>query len=915
MSERRIHTFPEGNSFVSYNQNVDRLTIGNTIGLVKMINIEDPDKDPISIDIMENITSLCQHGHSVAAATISGVLELLEIRTPSSRQTVFRSPLPLRAAIFINDGTRLACGGDDTKLIIIDLTAENKAIEINIPDQLVDVSYNHTGELLAVSLSNGDVLVYSATNDEPRLVELLPKIGVPKIHTSMDEVDYNGENQDELVCTRTSWTTKGDYLLVPSISNSIKLYARANWLEPAGDFPLSNNKIVDYLLNGSALIVAYTNGEIVVYDFKTKRELKRTAVDLDGYYLIDIHVYRRNAFLGTSKGEIIELSNFIPTSNNAMSYLFDEAEESENEDEGEDVEEDEEGDAADILREEENIKSRKVMLHNEDSMLLDADDEDDEHVHQLGGAKRTLLDLEEEKGASDIGSDDALDNFQDAEELDALFGDNTYSHKKARFTSNRNGSHKPFTTTTASTSFSTYNEKEVVPYSPGGTPWHGDRRYLSMNSIGYVWITKYADLTSKSVTVSLFDRAVHKDYHLTDTDEYDLCSLNKLGILLGVSGYSTKHQANNGKIYFRFHRDNFDAWEKQIPLHSGEYVTNISLTHQQPDEDERRLNEETKIIVGTSFGYVRIYNLYGLCLHIMKLAPVVATMSSSKGIVFIINQLGNNIFGASILNTETNITFLQQNSVLPLKQSPTNSTVPLIKGMFFNENGDPCLVAGIDDTLLVMTGWRESNNARWVPLLNCHEAITEGGKNPNKKNWKCWPLGLYEENLLCLILKNNSQYPGFPLSLPIEINIQVPVNVKEDTRNDKKDDDGDEDGEEKENTTAGQLDLEESYIRALTMGKLVNDSYIEEAEGEGEETEKLMDAIQNYAVQFDGSLLKLFAGAVQNEQLKRAFSIARMIKSEKALTSALKICERMDQAKLGFRIGELRNALFDDDGL
>lgn len=909
MSERRIHVFPEGNSFVNYNHNVDRLAIGNTIGLIKMINIADPDRDAISIDILENITSLCQHGHSVAAATTSGVLELVDVRSPANRTTVFRSPLPLRGAVFVNDGTRLACGGDDTKLTIVDLSAENRATDISLPDQLVGVSYNHASELLAVSLSNGDVLVYSVTNEVPRLVESLAKIGVPKINTSMDEVDFNDEHKEELISSTLAWTIKGDYLLVPSISNSIRLYARANWLEPAGEFPLSNQKIVDYVLNNSLLIVLFANGEIVVYDCQKQKELKRYSLTLDGYFPVDIHVHGHDVFVGTSKGEIIILDDFEPqvAASTAMSFLLDEAEESDNEEENE---EDEDEDSEDILRHEEDIKSRKVMLHNEDSMLLDGEDDDDiNHV----GAKRTLLDLEEEEGADDIRADDGLDDLEDAEELDALFGDNTYSRKKARFA---NGHGSNGSVRQSSTSITTYNEKEVAPFSPGGTPWHGDRRYLSMNAVGYAWITKYAELTSKSVTISLFDRAVHKDYHLTDTDEYDLCSLNRLGILLGVSGYASKHQVNNGKVYFRFHRDNFDAWEKHIPLHSGEYITNISLTQQQPDEDERRVNEEAKIIVGTSFGYVRIYNLYGLCLSIMKLSPVVATMSSSKGIVFIINQLGNNMYGASIINLESNINFIQQNSILPLKQSPNNATIPLIKGMFFNENGDPCIVAGIDETLLVMTGWREPGNARWVPLLNCHEAITEGGSNPNKKNWKCWPLGLYEENLLCLILKNNSQYPGFPLSLPIEITIQIPVNIKE--RKEKKrgagDDFSDNENDENDKTNnSEQPDLEESYLRALTMGKLANDNYNEEAEAEGEETEKLLEAIQNYAIQFDGSLLKLFAGAVQREELKRAFSIARMIKSEKALTSALKICERMDQAKLGFRIGELRNALFEED--
>ena len=94
-----------------------------------------------------------------------------------------------------------------------------------------------------------------------------------------------------------------------------------------------------------------------------------------------------------------------------------------------------------------------------------------------------------------------------------------------------------------------------------------------------------------------------------------------------------------------------------------------------------------------------------------------------------------------------------------------------------------------------------------------------------------------------MILKNNSQYPGFPLPLPIELEVELPIKIK---------------FEEDE--------AEENFLRSLTLGKLISDSLNDELPGEIEEDE-VMERLNQYSMLFDKSLLKLFGNLVKKVNL------------------------------------------------
>ncbi|RCK55861.1 DNA polymerase alpha-binding protein [Candida viswanathii] len=845
MAPKKISAFPDGNSYVHYNSSLNRLVIANSEGLIKIFNIDDAESEPISIDILDNVTSVTSHDDkNLVLTTTEGKLELVDLVSNASKGVLYRSELPLRDTVFINQGNRVLCGGDENKLVIVDLQTteeDNKVTNVTLPDQLLNVAYNYAGELASVSLSNGDVQIYSVVNEEPNLLHTIKSVLPSKIHVSMDKVDFNEEHHDELLSTSTAWSQNGQYLLVPTVDNQIHVYDRQNWDTVIKKFNNDRGRIVDFKLLSLGKLAILSLNVYKVYDFDSGKLIHEDDFEFDeDAYPLNLDWKEGGLFVGSTNGESLQLENVVLKAGgrDVLTSLFVSDAEDDEEDEGNDTDtllrkSDDEQDIADLETEDigrHKKRRNNLKLHEEDDLIIDEDD-------------------------GDLGLDEPV------------------SRNGKGYRSN---GHKRF----KSSSPAVVVPAKIKPYSPGSTPFENkgaaiDRRYLTMNNIGYAWIVqnKEAGNTSStnnnSITVSFFDRSLHSEYHFTDFHSFDLASMNQRGILLGSSA--------SGLIYYRSHSEaTNDQWERKLPLLTGEYITSICITDLK--------SAYNTIVVGTSLGYLRFFNQFGVCINIMKVLPVVSLIASATSNLFMINQVSHNVYSYLIIDINQEYKYIQHNAQMPLRD-----TVPLIKGIFFNEFNDPCIVGGEDDTLLVLHSWRDTQNAKWVPILNCHLVLTEYGSNENKRSWKCWPLGLTNEKLNCLILKNNNQYPGFPLPLPIELDIELPIKL----------------GHEED-------EAEENFLRSLTMGKLVSDSLNDDLSADVDEDE-VMERLNQYSILFDKSLLKLFGEACKESKLGKAFSIARLIKTDKALLAASRISERMEFMTLATKIGQLRELLVDID--
>lgn len=880
MLQSRIPAFLDGNSIVDYCASVGRLVVGNSEGLIKVFDTSEPDLEPTAIDSIENLTALSLHSNKLLVANTAGSLELINIDKNESTGVIYRSELPIRDAVFINEGKRILCGGDDNKLTIIDHRDGNAISSVPVPDQIVNLSYNPTGEVLSVSFSSGDIQLYSVINEVPNLLETISSVLPLKIHTSLDTIDYVDEHKEELISTRTNWTIDGESLLVPTSLNSICVYDRKDWTKTGKEFRDGDAAvhIVDYQIsaNGKHLAVLYKDASAKVFDFNTSELVSSlTLSGLKENLPTNLTWNGPDLYIGTTNGQIVAIKDLslkeIEPSHNSKSVnllFLDEAEES-----------GDEGNETDDLLRDSDLESRPpkngVGLHNEDSMIIDEDDDKENDFPYFNKSVDDVLDDRRSRKRQKSNGHVVIKTPSQFEPAPAV--------------------------------------EDLKPYSPGSTPWSSSdagststsRRYLSMNSIGYTWAVKTysndSDLSQQSITVSFFDRTNNKDYHFIDYQLYDLCSVNERGAVFANSGYKQSDNKNKGQLFYRHHSSVTDSWDRTIPLLKGEHITSVSLTNSNGSSD----GSSAIIVLGTNFGYVRFFNLYGVCIKLIKTTPVVTLISSSSSTLFLVNQVSHNVHSYSVIDIRQDYKFIQQDVLLPLRKSLTSLTAPLIKGIFFNEYNDPCLVPGNDDTLIILSGWRETGNARWIPLLNCHNVITEYGTSESKRRWKCWPLGLYRDQLSCLILKNNDHYPAFPLPLPIELDIKIPIMTakkKEKSVADELDDDADENFSRVE-----EEDPEEQFLRASTMGKIVNDS-LNDGDHE-EDNDEIMERLQNYSMIFDKSLLKLFANACQESRLNKALSVVRLIKNDKALLAASKIAERFEFMNLASKIAKLREDL------
>ena len=466
------------------------------------------------------------------------------------------------------------------------------------------------------------------------------------------------------------------------------------------------------------------------------------------------------------------------------------------------------------------------------------------------------------------------------------------------------------------------------PFSPGATPFGGnDRRYLTMNGIGYVSTVRNSE--QYSITVSFFDIGKYNEYHFEDLFGYDLCSLTELGTLYAHSKL--------GQVYYRPHDSIYSSWTKLIPLKSGERITAIAATPK-------------RVIVGTSLGYIRFFNPFGLPVSIEKMSPIVA-IAAQEYKVFIVHYSPYHGISYSLCEYSPNKSlYFQKEAPLPLALPNLSNDYPStgiedidrdildmeyeafnplgIKNLFFSTYGDPCIF-GHDNVLLILDRWRSALESRWVPILDTDFEIWKAagkGRDSGGIDVHAWPLGLSFDTLSCILVKGKRFWPEFPLPLPSEMAVRVPVLVKSQLLEENKTSlQGDKDENENENgldDSLGNADddkvankelevpvsmaAEEEFIRSTVLASLLKDTLENDGEIYGNEG----DILTSLNGARDKSLLRLFAVACTNQDSDKAMSIARELRQDRALAAAAKIAERAEMLTLIKRVNDLRETRF-----
>lgn len=525
-----------------------------------------------------------------------------------------RCSLPIRDVTISPDGIWCAVASDELVVKVVK-TNDNGSIMF-LREQLKPVkhlAFDPTSKYIALSCTDGIIYVYSLVNDEPELVR------------KVDGLIRTLDTEDE-ISSKVVWHPDGRAFAAPTATRDIQVMSRNDW-ENQRSFTNGHTGDIMALAwspNGAMLVSAGADRKIVLWQTSTQKVI--ATYDYANVMGISWHPTKNLLSFSNMDGEIYIYNDFVPAEHTNLlklplqpaPFIHDPL--------------------ADL-----SANARKAILGQKDVPLR--------------GVRRGTPDsLDDILGSDIMGEEDDFVIDDDGAGYAGLNGNGKRPNGDIGEAGN-----------VAKRRVQSWEPQYHESFQPGSTPWRGNRKYLCLNLIGFVWTVDQD--THNTVTVEFYDHEFYRDFHFTDTFLYDKACLNENGTLFSCP--SDKDQP--ATILYRPH-ETWTArsdWRTQLP--KGEEVTAISLS-------------DSFITVTTSANYVRIYTLFGIPYRVyrQKSSPSV-TCASWRDYVL---TLGNGPVGAdgnakllySIHNIKRDEICQNEDTVaLPDGES--------VKSVFFSDNG------------------------------------------------------------------------------------------------------------------------------------------------------------------------------------------------------------------------------------
>ncbi|KAL2066228.1 hypothetical protein VTL71DRAFT_2299 [Oculimacula yallundae] len=822
MRGRPAHT--RGPTFLSYTPDGTKLiTVGsnNTVRVYKT----GFDGEPTNIDdCPEQNTGVASTNDFFVLGSEDGNISKFSLETMTYEKYLTRCSLPIRDVTLSPNGQWCAVSSDELVVKVVKITEMGSVMSLREqPKPVKHLSFDPSGKYIALSCTDGIVYIYSLLDDTPDLVR------------KIDGLIRLAETEDE-ICTKVVWHPDGRAFASPTATRDIQVMSRGDW-ENQRSFSNGHNGDITALAwspNGAMLVSAGKDRKVVLWETKTQKVI--ATYDYANVMDIAWHPTKNLLSFTNTDGEVYIYNEFVPEEHANLVRLPLQP--------------------APFIHDplsEISANSRRPVLNG----LKDIPDR---------GVRRGTPDSLDDILGSDIMGDE--DDF-------------VVDDDGAGYALGLNGNGKRPNGNQISGPISKRRNQNWEPhyhesFQPGSTPWRGNRKYLCLNLIGFVWTVDQD--THHTVTVEFYDHEFHRDYHFTDTFLYDKACLNDIGTLFSCPS----HDDTPATIFYRPHETWTSRSDWRTPLPKGEEVTAISLS-------------DSFVTVTTTANYVRIYTLFGVPYRVyrQKSSPAV-TCASWRDYVL---TLGNGPVGAdgnaTLLYTIQNIKrdeTCQSEDVVALPAGET------LKSVFFSDNGDPCIYDSTG-TLLTLLHWREPSQAVWVPLLDTKllSRLASG-----RKTETYFPVAVADNKFHCIILKGGDQYPYFPRPLLSEFDFEIPLSSK--SKADSAEDDMDEENE------ADELKKLEGDFVLKSLLTAQHKDLVDNTKS----THSQRTALARMELEIDKTLLQMMAVECREgeERGMRALEMVSLLRDRtgRMIEAAGKVAERYERHVLGEKIREVGEA-------
>ncbi|EEQ32510.1 DNA polymerase alpha accessory factor Mcl1 [Microsporum canis] len=829
---RPAHT--PGTTVLTYTPNGRQVITGGSNSAIRIFSVGEHGEPKTIDEGVESHLAIAATNDSLILGSEDGTVWLYDLRRGTIDKPLVRCTLPIRDLAISKDEEWVAVASDELTVKIVSV---NDITEVKyLRDQtkgVKHVTFDPSGRFVTVSCADGIIYIYSFTETEPTLLHKLDGV-IQRLET------------DHEATSSAVWHPDGTAFAAVEATRDITVISSRDWTKQK-KFSGGHNGDITCLAwspNGALLASAGADRKILLWETRTQRVIK--SYDIPNVINFRWHPTQNAVAFTTSDGELFIYDDFVPSDHYSLLSKTLEV-------------------------------APLLSIGSHEGITISHRLQKNDISHNAGSRQRE---------DSPDSLDDILGPADDFVEDDdgAGYTENINGHGK------RTNTHMDDLLGHDIKRRSAAPWKTIAhePFQPGSTPWRGNRRYLALNLVGFVWTVDQD--THNTVTVEFYDRERYRDFHFTDPYLYDKACLNEKGTLFSCQPTSS----SPATVFYRPHETWTTRADWRTELPQGEKITAIALSN-------------SYITVCTSTDYVRIYTLFGTPYRVFRQKSRTVTCAAWRDYIM---TIGNGPSGSDgVAQLKYSIENVRRDEICQNEDTVALAGGTWLQSVFFSDKGDPCIYDS-SGVLLVLQHWRKPGQARWVPLLDTKllERVASG-----RKEETYWPVAVAQDVFHCIILKGGDKYPYFPRPLLTEFDFQMPVSSID--PKDKGNKDGDTEMDDAEEIARNKnRKLQESLVRTNLDYTLLEDCIEASEIGAAGDTE-----LRRKALDIDKILLQLLDIECREgeERGMKALELVTMFRDRSGgvLNAASKVAQRYRRSILDDKIRAIaeRRLMGEDD--